>query len=71
MGLVVHGMAGFDYDAAHRALGRPDAFRVEAMIAVGRPARVDTLDARLRSREAPSERRSIDAFAFEGALPGE
>src|SRR5688572_13524269 len=36
-GLVVHGMAGFDYDRARAALQVPEECAVEAMAAVGRP----------------------------------
>ena len=38
-GLVVHGMAGFDYERAKTTLHVPDDFHVEAMAAVGRPGR--------------------------------
>ena len=38
-GYVVHGMAGFDYDRARSELGVPDEFHVNAMCAIGRPAR--------------------------------
>ena len=38
MGLVVHGMQGFDFDKARTALNVPDDFAVAAMFAVGRPA---------------------------------
>ena len=44
LGLVVHGMAGFDYEAARERLEIPDDYRVEAMIAVGRPGRSEDLD---------------------------
>ncbi|GIX46372.1 MAG: hypothetical protein KatS3mg131_0583 [Candidatus Tectimicrobiota bacterium] len=37
LGLVVHGMQGFDYDRAREVLGVPPGYTVEAMIAVGRP----------------------------------
>ena len=35
-GLVVHGMAGFDYARARTTLNVPDDFTVEAMAAIGR-----------------------------------
>ena len=40
--------------------------RVEAMIAVGRPGRIEDLDERIRERERPSERRPASELAFEG-----
>ena len=66
LGLVVHGMAGFDYEAARNKLAIPDHFRVEAMIAVGRPGRIEDLDESLRERELPSGRRPVNQIAFEG-----
>ena len=64
--LVVHGMAGFDYEAARINLEVPDTYRVEAMIAVGRPGRTEDLDESLREREQPSDRKPASEFAFEG-----
>ena len=69
MGLVVHGMAGFDYDAARADLGVPGGYRVEAMIAVGKPGRVEDLDEKTREREVPSGRKPVQEFAFEGCFP--
>src|SRR3954465_10196555 len=43
MGLVVHGMAGFDRGKARATLGVPDDYDVEAMVAVGRPGDPDEL----------------------------
>src|SRR6202789_4424283 len=36
-GLVVHGMAGFDYEKAKSELQIPDGYEVHAMAAVGKP----------------------------------
>lgn len=69
MGLVIHGMAGFDYERARRELAVPDDFAVEAMIAVGRPGDVDDLPEDLRLRERPSDRRPVAESAFEGGFP--
>lgn len=70
MGLVVHGMEGFDYDRARRALGVPEELAVEAMAAVGRPAPVETLPEGLREREQPSGRKRVAEIAFEGRVGG-
>ena len=70
MGLVVHGMAGFDYEAARRRLEIPDHYQVEAMIAVGRPGRAEDLDERLREGERPSERRPASELSREGSGAG-
>ncbi|MFV8755782.1 nitroreductase family protein [Nannocystaceae bacterium ST9] len=70
MGLVVHGMQGFDYDAARSRLGVPEDHDVECMIAVGKPGKIEDLPEGYRAREQPSDRKPIEAFAFEGAFPG-
>lgn len=69
MGLVTHGMAGFDTDRARKELNVPDDFTVIAMIAVGRPGPIDNIPQEMRGGEAPSGRRKIAEFAFEGAFP--
>ncbi|WP_152053879.1 nitroreductase family protein [Tautonia marina] len=66
MGLVVHGMAGFDYDQARTALHVPEDFDVAAMIALGRPGDPATLPEDLRQREVPSLRRPIEQSICEG-----
>lgn len=69
MGLVVHGMAGFDRDRARVELGVPDDYAVEAMVAIGRPGDPDVLGAGLREREVPTGRRPVSETAFEGRFP--
>ena len=69
LGLVIHGMAGFDYDRARAVVGAPEEFAVEAMIAVGRPGPTAILPERLRTMERPSGRRPVVALAFPGAFP--
>lgn len=66
MELVVHGMAGFDYERARDVVGAPEEFEVEAMIAVGRPAPAESLAESLREREVPSGRKPVAEFAFPG-----
>jgi nitroreductase len=66
MGLVVHGMAGFDRAAAQEALRIPADYTVEAMVAVGRPGDPADLPTELREREFPSGRKPIQEIAREG-----
>jgi nitroreductase len=68
MGLVVHGMAGFDREKARNDLKVPDDFQVEAMVAIGRPGDPDQLPAELREREKPSDRKKIKEIAREGTF---
>ncbi len=70
MGLVAHGMQGFDYDRAKSELHIPDDYQVEAMVAIGRPGKKEDLPAALQERETPSDRKPITDFAFEGIFKG-
>jgi hypothetical protein len=66
MGLVVHGMQGFDYDRARIELGIPEEYQVEAMAAIGRPGRIEELPEHLQARETPSERRLLSLSVSQG-----
>lgn len=70
MGLVCHGMAGFENDKTRAALGVPDDFEIHAMIAIGRPGPVEDLPADLRAAEQPSPRKPIAEWAFDGRFRG-
>jgi nitroreductase len=65
-GLVVHGMAGFDYARAKTELNIPDDFHVEAMAAVGKPGPLTVLPEDFQARESPNTRRPISEVVFEG-----
>ncbi len=68
MGLVVHGMQGFDYDKAKKDLGVPDDYQIEAMAAVGRPGDAEDLPQALQAQEKPSQRKIVEEFTFEGVF---
>ncbi|MGD8240274.1 MAG: nitroreductase family protein [Armatimonadota bacterium] len=68
-GLVIHGMAGFDYGRAREVAGVPDGFDVQAMVAVGLPGDPDDLSERRRNRERPSSRRPLHEIVFEERFP--
>lgn len=63
---VVHGMQGFNYERAQTALNIPDDFRVEAMVAVGKPEDRKEMSEEVRQRETPNGRRSIEETVCEG-----
>lgn len=65
-GYVVHGMQGFDYDRAKTDLKIPEGYRVEAMIAVGKPGKNEVLSEQNQKREAPSQRKKLAEIACEG-----
>jgi nitroreductase len=66
MGLVIHGLQGFDFDKARTVLAVPEDYAVAVMFAAGRPGDPDTLPEALRQRELPSERRPIRELMHEG-----
>ena len=68
LGLVTHGMQGFDYERARSELNIPEGFRVEAMIAVGHPGDPAQLPEKMREREAPSGRKTLSEIICEGSF---
>lgn len=68
LGLVTHGMQGFDYERARTELNIPKGFRVEAMIAIGHPGDPSKLPEPLREREAPSGRKALSEITCEGTF---
>ncbi len=69
MGLVTHGMRGFDPASARAAVALPDIYDLPAIIAVGYPGEVDELPESLREREIPSDRKKLAEIAFHGRFP--
>ena len=70
-GLVVHGMAGFDYARARTTLNVPDDLTVEAMAAVGRPGPKEDLPPQHLQRESPSQRRPVRNWCLRGPIEAE
>lgn len=68
MGLVTHGMEGFNYDKAKITLAIPDDYTVEAMVAIGKPGHTQDLPVDLQKREEPSDRKQLSEIVFEGAF---
>jgi nitroreductase len=66
MGLVVHGMQGFDFDRARTELNVPDDYSVDAMFAAGIPGDPADLSPENREREKPSNRKPIEEIICEG-----
>jgi nitroreductase len=66
MGLVVHGMQGFDFDKARSVLNVPSDYAVAAMFAVGRPGDPTKLPQKLQEREVPSGRKPVQEIICEG-----
>lgn len=68
MGLVVHGIGGFDYEKARTVLNIPSDFDIEAMCAIGKPAPADVLPEQMRKGETPSQRKPLSELVFHGAF---
>jgi len=66
MGLVVHGMSGFDFDLARKTLEIPDGYTIEAMAAIGKRAPKENLPEKLQGAEAPSGRKPLEEITFCG-----
>jgi nitroreductase len=67
LGLVAHQMGGFSGDQAKRKFRIPEDHVCMAMIAVGHPGPLETLEGDLREREtAPRQRLPLGECFFEG-----
>ncbi len=66
--LVVHGMQGFDYEKARKALKVPEEYEILAMFAIGKKAPKETLSPELQQRETPSTRKKVSEIAMEGGF---
>lgn len=59
MGYAAHGMSGVDFARAATELNVPDDYRIEAAIAIGRPAPAERLPDFLKEREVKSSRKPV------------
>lgn len=66
MGLVAHGMSGFDYDKARENLEVPDDYEIIAMVAVGKRGKKEDLPEMLRDKEVISDRKKVSEIALKG-----
>ena len=69
MGLVAHGMSGFDYEMAKGVLNLTDEYSVEMMIAIGKHGKVEDLPEAIRAGEKPNDRKPLEGMVFEGNFP--
>src|SRR6202046_479555 len=66
-GLVVHQIAGFDVEKAHREFSIPQDYEAVAAAAIGYPGNSAELPEKLRKRDAGRRRRKpLPNFVFEG-----
>ena len=69
-GMVIHAMEGFDYQTAKAELNIPEGYSIEAMVAIGKPGKQESLPKELKQRESPSGRKRISEFVFESNFKG-
>ena len=68
MGLVIHGMEGFDYERAQTVLEIPADYAVEALFAVGKPGPLSLLPENVQLRETPSDRKPVKELVYKGSF---
>lgn len=68
--LVIHGMAGFDYDKAKETLAVPDDYTVDAMFAIGKRGKTEDLPEEMQKMEVPSDRKKLKEIVMEGKFQG-
>ena len=70
LGLVAHGMLGFDPDAATAAFKVEAPYQLHAIIAIGHPGKTEDLPEAYREREQPSPRKALHEIVFENHFGG-
>ncbi|HET7629419.1 MAG TPA: nitroreductase family protein [Bacillales bacterium] len=68
-GLIVHGMGGFDKEAARKVLSIPKTYEIHAVAAIGYQDEKEKLPEKYQEREFPSERKPLKEIVFEGTWP--
>lgn len=66
LGIITHGMAGFDRDKARQELDIPEDYEPIAMVALGKRGDKNILSERNQAREFPSTRRPLNDIVMEG-----
>lgn len=66
LGWHTHGIGGYDRALARETLKVPKGFALEALIALGRRAPIDTLDEDFHAAEHPNARRPLVETVFAG-----
>lgn len=64
--IIAHGMEGFDYELIKKNLQIPDSYRVQAMIAIGKPGTKERLPKELQEKEVPSQRKPLQDIVSKG-----
>jgi nitroreductase len=67
MGLIAHGMGGFDGQLLRKELIIKEDYEVELMIVIGKLGDMKNLPDYLQEREKPSDRKKLSEIIFKGA----
>ena len=65
-GLIAHGMEGFDYVKARSVLEIPEEYDIEAMVAIGKPGKLEELPKEFQEKEIISGRKALKDMIMEG-----
>jgi nitroreductase len=66
MGLVVHGIAGFNYEKTKELLSIPDSYSIEAMCAIGKKGKIECLPQAIQKEEHRREKKPLKDLISEG-----
>ena len=66
MGLVIHGMGGFDKEKSRTEFKVPEEYEIIHMISIGKPGDISVLHERMQKSENPSGRKPLNEIIFEG-----
>lgn len=66
MDLVVHGIAGFNYEKAKMLLNIPDSYQIEAMCAIGKKGKIEQLPEDIQKQEHRREKKPLKDLVSEG-----
>jgi len=65
-GLIAHAMVGFDLERARAEYKIPADYKVEALVAIGRPGKKEELSEQQQAVEFPSDRKKLKEIISEG-----
>lgn len=68
MELVVHGIAGFNYEKAKSLLSIPDFYQIEAMCAIGKKGKIEQLPDAIQKQEHRREKKPLKDLVSEGSF---
>lgn len=68
LGVIAHGISGFDYEKARLMCNVPEGYTIQAMCVVGLPGDINILPKEFIVKEVPSTRKTVDSIISEGVF---